>query len=43
MSPFRASAPMTPEWRNFDLAVADGVAAVTLNRPAKLNALTQGR
>ena len=40
MSPFRASAPMTPEWRNFDLAVADGVATVTLNRPAKLNALT---
>jgi enoyl-CoA hydratase/carnithine racemase len=40
MSPFRASTPMTPEWRNFDLVVVDGVATVTLNRPAKLNALT---
>jgi enoyl-CoA hydratase/carnithine racemase len=40
MSPFRASAPLTEEWRHFDFAVADGVATVTLNRPAKLNALT---
>jgi enoyl-CoA hydratase/carnithine racemase len=40
MSPFRSSAPLTPEWRHFDFAVQDGVATLTLNRPAKLNALT---
>jgi enoyl-CoA hydratase/carnithine racemase len=40
MSPFRASAPLTEEWRHFDFAVQDGVATVRLNRPAKLNALT---
>jgi enoyl-CoA hydratase/carnithine racemase len=40
MSPFRASAPLTEEWRHFDYAVADGVATVRFNRPAKLNALT---
>jgi enoyl-CoA hydratase/carnithine racemase len=40
MSPFRASAPLTEEWRNFDFSVADGVATVRLNRPEKLNALT---
>ena len=40
MSPFRASAPLTEEWRNFGYAVADGVATVRFNRPAKLNALT---
>jgi enoyl-CoA hydratase/carnithine racemase len=40
MSPVRASASMTPEWRNFEFSVSDGVATVTLNRPAKLNALT---
>jgi enoyl-CoA hydratase/carnithine racemase len=40
MSPFRASAPLTDEWRNFDFSVADGVATVRLNRPEKLNALT---
>jgi enoyl-CoA hydratase/carnithine racemase len=40
MSPFRASAPLTEEWRHFEFAVADGVATVRLNRPAKLNALT---
>ena len=40
MSPFRASAPITGDWRHFDFAVDDGVATVTLSRPDKLNALT---
>ena len=40
MSPFRASAGFTERWDNFDFAVADGVATVTLARPEKLNALT---
>jgi enoyl-CoA hydratase/carnithine racemase len=40
MSPFRASVPLTQEWKHFDFAVSDGVARVTLNRPDKLNALT---
>jgi enoyl-CoA hydratase/carnithine racemase len=40
MSPFRASAPLTQDWKHFDFAVDDGVATLTLNRPDKLNALT---
>jgi enoyl-CoA hydratase/carnithine racemase len=40
MSRFRASAQITEDWQNFDFAVADGVATVTLNRPEKLNPLT---
>ncbi len=40
MSPFRASAPLTEDWKHFDFAVQEGVATVTLNRPDKLNALT---
>jgi enoyl-CoA hydratase/carnithine racemase len=40
MSPFRATAPLTKEWGNFEFTVADGVATVTLDRPEKLNALT---
>jgi enoyl-CoA hydratase/carnithine racemase len=40
MSPFRASAPLTKDWQHFDFEVQDGVATVTLNRPAKLNAIT---
>jgi enoyl-CoA hydratase/carnithine racemase len=40
MSPFRGSAGFTERWNNFDFAVADGVATVTLSRPEKLNALT---
>jgi enoyl-CoA hydratase/carnithine racemase len=40
VSPFRASAAFTERWQNFELAIADGVATVTLSRPEKLNALT---
>jgi enoyl-CoA hydratase/carnithine racemase len=40
VSPFRASAAFTERWQNFELAIADGVATVTLSRPDKLNALT---
>jgi enoyl-CoA hydratase/carnithine racemase len=39
-SPFRASAPITQEWKHFDFSVADGVATVRLNRPEKYNPLT---
>ena len=40
MSPFRGSAGFTDRWDNFDFAVVDRVATVTLSRPEKLNALT---
>ncbi len=40
MSPFRASAAFTEDWKHFDFGIADGIATVTLNRPEKLNALT---
>ncbi len=40
MSPYRASAPITGDWRHFDFTVAESVATVTFNRPDKLNALT---
>lgn len=40
MSPYRASAPFTTRWDHFELAVADGVASLTFNRPDRLNALT---
>jgi enoyl-CoA hydratase/carnithine racemase len=40
MSPFRASAALTRNWKNFDFALDDGVATVTFSRPDKLNALT---
>src|ERR687887_2180335 len=40
MTPFRASPGFTDTWRHFDLAVEDGVATLTFNRPDKLNALT---
>jgi enoyl-CoA hydratase/carnithine racemase len=40
MSPHRASAPLTPEWKHFGYVVDQGVATVTFSRPQKLNALT---
>jgi enoyl-CoA hydratase/carnithine racemase len=40
MSPFRASAPLTDDWRHFRFSAADGVGTVVLDRPGKLNALT---
>ena len=40
MSPFRSSAAFTENWKNFEFALDDGVAAVTLDRPDRLNALT---
>lgn len=40
MSPFRASPGFTGTWDQFDLAIDDGVATVTFDRPDKLNALT---
>jgi enoyl-CoA hydratase/carnithine racemase len=39
-SRYRASVPITDEWKHFRFEVADGVATVTLNRPEKLNPLT---
>jgi enoyl-CoA hydratase/carnithine racemase len=41
LSPFRASAPFTENWKHFDFALDDiGIATVTFARPDKLNALT---
>jgi enoyl-CoA hydratase/carnithine racemase len=40
MSPHRASAPLTSDWKHFGYTVDDGVATVTFDRPQKLNALT---
>ena len=40
MSPFRASAPFTDEWKHFSFDIADRVGTVTFQRPEKLNALT---
>ncbi|AVH94990.1 enoyl-CoA hydratase [Streptomyces cinereoruber] len=42
MSPFTGSAPRTTRWRHLRLDIDEGVATVTLARPAKLNALTFG-
>ncbi|MFC8492105.1 enoyl-CoA hydratase family protein [Streptomyces sp. NPDC057235] len=42
MSPFTGSAHRTARWRHLRLDVDEGVATVTLARPAKLNALTFG-
>ena len=40
MSPFRASAGFTEEWKHFGFSLERGVATVTFDRPEKLNALT---
>jgi enoyl-CoA hydratase/carnithine racemase len=40
MSPFRGSVPPTQQWQHFRFESAGGIATVTLDRPAKLNALT---
>jgi enoyl-CoA hydratase/carnithine racemase len=40
MSPFRGSARPTASWDHVRVEIADAVATVTLDRPAKLNALT---
>jgi len=40
MSPFPASRGQTEHWDHFGFGVEDGVATVTLERPAALNALT---
>jgi len=40
MSPFRASVPLTDQWKHFHFSVSGGVGTVTLDRPGKLNALT---
>lgn len=40
MSPFTGSATRTERWRHLRLDIDEGVATVTLARPAKLNALT---
>ncbi|MFE8941594.1 MULTISPECIES: enoyl-CoA hydratase family protein [unclassified Streptomyces] len=42
MSPFTGSASRTARWRHLRLDVDEGVATVTLARPARLNALTFG-
>jgi enoyl-CoA hydratase/carnithine racemase len=40
VSPFRASAGFTEEWKHFGFSLERGVATVTFDRPEKLNALT---
>jgi enoyl-CoA hydratase/carnithine racemase len=40
VSPYRASAGFTEDWKHFGFAVDDGVATVTFDRPKRLNALT---
>jgi enoyl-CoA hydratase/carnithine racemase len=40
VTPFRASAALTKEWKHFRFEVDDGVARVTFDRPERLNALT---
>lgn len=38
--PYRASAPLTREWRHFDVGLDERVLTVTFTRPERLNALT---
>jgi enoyl-CoA hydratase/carnithine racemase len=40
VSPFRASAAFTEDWKHFRFGVEDGVGTLTFDRPEKLNALT---
>jgi len=40
MSPFRASARFTDDWKHFRFGIDEGVATVTFDRPERLNALT---
>src|SRR5437899_6914500 len=40
MSAFRGSATPTQSWNHFRFAIKDGVATLTFDRPARLNALT---
>lgn len=40
MTPFTGSSGATNEWEHFRLAVANGIATLTFDRPDKLNALT---
>ncbi len=40
MAPFRGSAAFTDTWEHFRFEITDGVAAVTFDRPDRLNALT---
>ena len=40
MSPHRASAGFTEDWKHFDFGIENGIATVTFTRPERLNALT---
>ncbi|HVM11275.1 MAG TPA: enoyl-CoA hydratase family protein [Actinomycetota bacterium] len=40
MSPHRASAPFTDDWKHLRFEVADGIGTITFDRPERLNALT---
>lgn len=40
MTPFRATAGFTDDWKHFRFGVDDGIATVTFERPERLNALT---
>lgn len=40
MTPLRASASLTKNWKHFLFDVTDGMATLTFNRPEKLNAIT---